>query len=467
MTGRAYRKSAEIAAPHGPVRRLPAERGGDARRDREAPRRRRQHRARRLGAGRPALGVRAGVGRRARPRRGARLPQRAGDRARADRDDQLHDGLRHDRASSPTSRSSSRRSSSAAARSRSSTRRCRWRSRSSATRRARSSEIVAFIDERNTIVGAPYVKTEHYPVFDCAIGDRAIHYMGHVKMMGAVQPFISGAISKTVNLPEQATVDEVAQLFIDAWQLGVKAIAIYRDNCKVAQPLSGKSATDAAAGARRRRRRRSRSAAACPTTAPRSAASSGRRVRGLHPRRPVRGRHARRHLRRHREGGHDPRRPDELVHDLGLARPPVRRAARGLRLEVLPHALRAVAASTNDADIRIAKSIVDYIFRWMGKKFLDRRPAGGGRDPHARGEARRIAERYANGERRPPSRAAGSSRPRRARRRSSTPGRTRSSARTAAAAWSGPALLHVPRLRHEHRLLIVVAALCSRPARER
>ena len=102
-------------------------------------------------------------------------------------------------------------------------------------------EIVAYIDERNTIVGAPYVKTEHYPVFDCAIGDRAIHYSGHVKMMGAVQPFISGAISKTVNLPEQATVDEVAQLIADAWRLGVKAIAIYRDNCKVAQPLSGKA----------------------------------------------------------------------------------------------------------------------------------------------------------------------------------------------------------------------------------
>src|SRR5215218_6773379 len=74
-------------------------------------------------------------------------------------------------------------------------------------------EMVAFIDERNTIVGAPYVKTEHYPIFDCAIGDRAIHYMGHVKMMGAAQPFISGAISKTVNLPESATADEIAQLF--------------------------------------------------------------------------------------------------------------------------------------------------------------------------------------------------------------------------------------------------------------
>src|SRR5262245_61244043 len=99
-------------------------------------------------------------------------------------------------------------------------------------------EIVAFVDERNTVVGGPYVKAEHFPVFDCAIGDRAIHYMGHVKMMGAVQPFISGAISKTVNLPEATTVDEVGQLLVEAWQLGVKAIAIYRDNCKVAQPLS-------------------------------------------------------------------------------------------------------------------------------------------------------------------------------------------------------------------------------------
>src|SRR5215210_1029024 len=101
-------------------------------------------------------------------------------------------------------------------------------------------EIVAFVDERNTVIGAPYVKPEHYPIFDCAIGERAIHYMGHVKMMGAVQPFISGAISKTVNMPEEATVDEVAELLTDAWKLGVKAIAIYRDNCKVAQPLSKK-----------------------------------------------------------------------------------------------------------------------------------------------------------------------------------------------------------------------------------
>src|SRR5579885_3329651 len=102
------------------------------------------------------------------------------------------------------------------------------------------SEVVAFIDERNTIVGAPYVKSEHYPVFDCAIGERAVHYAGHVKMMGAIQPFISGAISKTVNMPEAATIDDVARLYVDAWHLGGTAIAIYRDKCKVAQPLQGK-----------------------------------------------------------------------------------------------------------------------------------------------------------------------------------------------------------------------------------
>src|SRR6201982_3461404 len=78
-------------------------------------------------------------------------------------------------------------------------------------------EVVAFVDERNTVVGAPYVKAEHYPVFDCAIGERAIHYSGHVKMMGAVQPFISGALSATVNVPEETTVDEVMRIYIDHW----------------------------------------------------------------------------------------------------------------------------------------------------------------------------------------------------------------------------------------------------------
>jgi ribonucleoside-diphosphate reductase alpha chain len=99
-------------------------------------------------------------------------------------------------------------------------------------------EIIAYIDENKTILGAPHVAVEHVPVFACSMGDNAIHYSGHVKMMGAVQPFISGAISKTVNMPEEVSVEEVEQLHIDAWRLGIKAVAIYRDNCKVAQPLA-------------------------------------------------------------------------------------------------------------------------------------------------------------------------------------------------------------------------------------
>ena len=99
-------------------------------------------------------------------------------------------------------------------------------------------EIIAYIDEHKTIVGAPYLSAEHLSVFACSMGDNTIHYLGHVRMMGAVQPFISGAISKTVNLPEDVTVVDVEQLHIDAWKMGIKAVAIYRDNCKVAQPLS-------------------------------------------------------------------------------------------------------------------------------------------------------------------------------------------------------------------------------------
>ena len=99
-------------------------------------------------------------------------------------------------------------------------------------------EIITYIDVHKSIVGAPYLTSEHLAVFACSMGDNTIHYLGHVRMMGAVQPFISGAISKTVNLPEDVSVEDVEQLHIDAWQLGIKAVAIYRDNCKVAQPLS-------------------------------------------------------------------------------------------------------------------------------------------------------------------------------------------------------------------------------------
>jgi ribonucleoside-diphosphate reductase alpha chain len=115
--------------------------------------------------------------------------------------------------------------------------------------------IVAYIAEHGHVVDAPGLKTEHYEVFDTAMGARALKPMGHVRMMAAAQPFLSGAISKTVNLPESATVEEVEDVYLQSWKLGLKATAIYRDSCKVGQPLSDgggkakKDAADAAASA--------------------------------------------------------------------------------------------------------------------------------------------------------------------------------------------------------------------------
>ncbi|MYW67270.1 vitamin B12-dependent ribonucleotide reductase [Streptomyces sp. SID8379] len=101
--------------------------------------------------------------------------------------------------------------------------------------------IVAHIAENGNVIDAPGLKTEHYEVFDCAMGERSISAMGHVRMMAAIQPWISGALSKTVNLPETATVEDVEEVYFEAWKMGVKALAIYRDNCKVGQPLSAKT----------------------------------------------------------------------------------------------------------------------------------------------------------------------------------------------------------------------------------
>ena len=309
-------------------------------------------------------------------------------------------------------------------------------------------EVVAFVDERNTVVGAPYVKSEHYPVFDCAIGERAIHYRGHVKMMGAIQPFISGAISKTVNLPETATIDDVAQLYVDAWKLGVKAVAIYRDNCKVAQPLSGKgdkSAQQPLAPAGLRRR------AAAPPPAGRPHRDRPqvprRRVRGLHPRRRLRRRHAGRHLRRHRQGRND---AAGLMNSFMIA------VSIGLQYGVPPevyvskfsHMRFEPSGPTNDADIRAAKSIVDYVFRWIGKKFLDvdQQEEVGILSPEVRAQ---LAERYANGgaldarRRRADARPDGALQPARGRDRVHPLRRPDG---------AGRHVLHVPRLRHVDRL---------------
>ncbi|MBX5481287.1 MAG: vitamin B12-dependent ribonucleotide reductase [Myxococcaceae bacterium] len=110
-------------------------------------------------------------------------------------------------------------------------------------------EIVAYLDKNDTIEGAPHLKDEHLPVFDCAFkpakGTRSIHWMGHIKMMGAVQPFLSGAISKTVNMPNDATVEDIEKAYLEAWKHGLKAIAVYRDGCKRSQPLNTSKSSNA------------------------------------------------------------------------------------------------------------------------------------------------------------------------------------------------------------------------------
>jgi ribonucleoside-diphosphate reductase, adenosylcobalamin-dependent len=257
-------------------------------------------------------------------------------------------------------------------------------------------EIEAYIDERNSVVGAPHLKNDHYPVFDCAVGERPINYVGHVKMMGAVQPFISGAISKTVNMPESAVIDDVAQLYEDAWRLGVKAVAIYREGSKVAQPLSGKS---------------DKTAVALPPIGTLVAAPQRHR---LPDERTEIGRKFRVgdyegyiHV-----GVYDNDTPGDVFVDIakegttlaGLMNAFMIAISLGLQygvpLEVFvskyAHMRFDPSGPTNDADIRIAKSLPDYIFRWLGKRFLsvDQQEELGILSAEVRA---RMAQTYTNG----------------------------------------------------------------------
>ena len=255
-------------------------------------------------------------------------------------------------------------------------------------------QIEAYINEHGTIVGARDLADEHLPVFDVAVGERAISHMGHIKMMGAVQPFISGAISKTVNLPETATVDDIADAYAQAWQLGVKALAIYRDGSKTAQALrtDAQKAGAGGAGGRDRAggggsaRQGSAQAAADAARAPLDHAQVlDRRPRGLHHRRHVRGRLGRRDLPdRHRQGGLDAARDDELVRDGDLDRAAVRGAARDAGAQVQLHALRARGDDLEPRDpVREVDAGLHHAL--AGVAVPGRRPAGGARHPHARG----------------------------------------------------------------------------------
>ena len=244
-------------------------------------------------------------------------------------------------------------------------------------------DVVKYIDERETIEGAPALKPEHLSVFDCAFkpvnGERSIHYMGHVRMMGAIQPFLSGAISKTVNMPEAATADEIGKVYMEGWKLGLKAIAIYRDGSKRSQPLStGKKkdkdeeiSAQAAApmkaeltGEPKPYRRRLPDERRAVTHKFQVAGHEGYITVGLYPD----GQPGEIFLRMAKEGSTVSGLMDSLATMTSIS------LQYGVPLRDLvnkfSHMRFEPAGFTGNSEIPIAKSIVDYIFRWMGARFL-------------------------------------------------------------------------------------------------
>jgi len=245
---------------------------------------------------------------------------------------------------------------------------------------AQTEEIVAWIDEHETIEGAPHLRDEHLPVFDCAFkpanGTRSIHYNGHLKMMAAVQPFLSGAISKTVNMPEASTPEEIAQVYIDGWKLGLKAIAVYRDNSKRSQPLNTKkeggdaAKTDAAAAAPEVQtvykplRRRLPDERASITHKFNVGGHEGYLTIGLYED----GTPGEIFLRMAKEGSTISGLMDSFATAVSLA------LQYGVPLKDLvnkfSHLRFEPAGFTTNRDIPMAKSLVDYIFRYMATKFM-------------------------------------------------------------------------------------------------
>jgi ribonucleoside-diphosphate reductase alpha chain len=242
-------------------------------------------------------------------------------------------------------------------------------------------EIVAYIDEHETIEGAPHLKAEHLSVFDCAFkpanGNRSIHYNGHLKMMAAVQPFISGAISKTVNMPEHSTPADIAQVYIDGWKLGLKAIAVYRDNSKRSQPLNTKKegspgavVTEAAeptvATAPQPYRHRLPDERPSITHKFNVAGHEGYLTIGLYDD----GTPGEIFLRMAKEGSTISGLMDSFATAISLA------LQYGVPLRDLvnkfSHLRFEPAGFTTNRDIPMAKSLVDYIFRYMATKFLSR-----------------------------------------------------------------------------------------------
>jgi len=240
-------------------------------------------------------------------------------------------------------------------------------------------EIVAYIDEHETIEGAPHLADEHLSVFDCAFkpanGNRSIHYNGHLKMMAAVQPFLSGAISKTVNMPEASTAAEIAQVYIDGWKLGLKAIAVYRDNSKRSQPLNmkkeGGDAVEAGAVASvpeapKPYRRRLPDERAAFTHKFNVAGHEGYLTVGLYED----GQPGEIFLKMAKEGSTISGLMDAFATAVSVA------LQYGVPLKDLvnkfSHLRFEPAGFTTNRDIPMAKSLIDYIFRYMATKFLSR-----------------------------------------------------------------------------------------------
>jgi len=226
-------------------------------------------------------------------------------------------------------------------------------------------EIVKHIEESGTIENSPLLKAEHLSVFDCAFkaqaGSRFIHHMGHLRMMGAVQPFISGAISKTVNMPNESTVLDIMDAFIQGWKLGLKALAIYRDGSKRTQPLVTGLEQKSESGPRRKRLPDERRAFTHKFSV---AGHEGYITVGLYDD----GNPGEIFITMAKEGSTVSGLMDSFATAISLS------LQYGVPLKTLvdkfTHMRFEPAGFTNNPEIPLARSIMDYIFRWMGKKFL-------------------------------------------------------------------------------------------------
>ena len=265
-------------------------------------------------------------------------------------------------------------------------------------------DIIEYIDEHETIEGAPHLKDKDLPVFDCAFkparGVRSIHYMGHIKMMGAVQPFISGAICKTVNVPKDATVEEIEQAYIDSWRMGAKAVSIYRDGSKRTQPLNtskdktpGSPGVPATPAPRRRKLPDERHAITHKFDI---AGHEGYITVGLYED----GQPGELFLVMAKEGSTISGFADAFAQAISYA------LQYGVPLQDLvdkfSHVRFEPSGMTKNPDVRFAKSIVDYIFRWMAAKFLspEAQFRAGGEQPRGAGDDARAAAARRGGRRR-------------------------------------------------------------------